>query len=164
MRGFQAKTIVAPVDFSEESIAALGTALDIADNPSDVHVVHVTPPLEVIEWVDESGRRQRAVEEVRDPTGAGDTFAGGFVGLFLVNRLVIAQPLDIITMLGFIILVGIVVNNEILTGNPPAPDQATVRLLDEAGVDFTYVGKKENCCGTPMLVAAITAWPIGVFE
>jgi nucleotide-binding universal stress UspA family protein len=66
MRGFQAKTIVAPVDFSEESIAALGTALDIADNPSDVHVVHVTPPLEVIEWVDESGRRQRAVEEVRD--------------------------------------------------------------------------------------------------
>ncbi len=31
--------------------------------------------------------------------------------------------------------------------------QATVRLLDEAGVDFTYVGKKENCCGTPMLVA-----------
>jgi len=40
--------------------------------------------------------------------------AGGFVGLFLVNRLVIAQPLDIITMLGFIILVGIVVNNAIL--------------------------------------------------
>ena len=31
--------------------------------------------------------------------------------------------------------------------------QASVRLLDEAGVDFTYVGKKENCCGTPMLVA-----------
>lgn len=30
---------------------------------------------------------------------------------------------------------------------------ATVRLLDSAGVDFTYVGQKENCCGTPMLVA-----------
>jgi Fe-S oxidoreductase/FAD/FMN-containing dehydrogenase len=30
---------------------------------------------------------------------------------------------------------------------------AGVRLLDEAGVDFTYVGEKENCCGTPMLVA-----------
>ena len=28
----------------------------------------------------------------------------------------------------------------------------SVRLLDEAGVDFTYLGKKENCCGTPMLV------------
>ncbi len=30
---------------------------------------------------------------------------------------------------------------------------AAVRLLDAAGVDFTYVGEKENCCGTPMLVA-----------
>ncbi len=30
---------------------------------------------------------------------------------------------------------------------------ASVRLLDEAGVDFTYIGEKENCCGTPMLVA-----------
>ena len=28
-----------------------------------------------------------------------------------------------------------------------------MRLLDAAGVDFTYVGEKENCCGTPMLVA-----------
>jgi Fe-S oxidoreductase/FAD/FMN-containing dehydrogenase len=31
--------------------------------------------------------------------------------------------------------------------------QATTTLLDAAGVDFTIVGKKENCCGTPMLVA-----------
>jgi Fe-S oxidoreductase len=30
---------------------------------------------------------------------------------------------------------------------------ASVRLLDEAGVDFTYLGEKENCCATPMLVA-----------
>ena len=30
---------------------------------------------------------------------------------------------------------------------------ATVRLLDEAGVDFTSLGEKENCCATPMLVA-----------
>ncbi|MFC1988751.1 FAD-binding and (Fe-S)-binding domain-containing protein [Chloroflexota bacterium] len=30
---------------------------------------------------------------------------------------------------------------------------ASVRLLDAAGLDFTYVGEKENCCGTPMLVA-----------
>ena len=40
--------------------------------------------------------------------------AGGFVGLFLVNLFVANQPLDILTMLGFIILVGIVVNNAIL--------------------------------------------------
>ncbi len=29
---------------------------------------------------------------------------------------------------------------------------ASVRLLDAAGVDFTYLGNKDNCCGTPMLV------------
>jgi len=40
--------------------------------------------------------------------------AGGFVGLFLVNAFITYQPLDIITMLGFVILVGIVVNNAIL--------------------------------------------------
>jgi Fe-S oxidoreductase/FAD/FMN-containing dehydrogenase len=31
--------------------------------------------------------------------------------------------------------------------------QAAVTLLDAAGVDFTYLGNVENCCGTPMLVA-----------
>lgn len=30
---------------------------------------------------------------------------------------------------------------------------AAVTLLDEAGVDFSYLGNVENCCGTPMLVA-----------
>jgi Fe-S oxidoreductase/FAD/FMN-containing dehydrogenase len=30
---------------------------------------------------------------------------------------------------------------------------ASVRLLDKAGVDFTYLGERENCCATPMLVA-----------
>jgi HAE1 family hydrophobic/amphiphilic exporter-1 len=40
--------------------------------------------------------------------------AGGFIGLLLVNLLIAYQPLDIITMLGFVILVGIVVNNAIL--------------------------------------------------
>ena len=30
--------------------------------------------------------------------------------------------------------------------------EAAVRVLDAAGIDFTYAGQKENCCGTPMLV------------
>lgn len=30
---------------------------------------------------------------------------------------------------------------------------ASVRLLDAAGVDFSYLGEEESCCGTPMLVA-----------
>ncbi|MBU4209134.1 MAG: efflux RND transporter permease subunit [Proteobacteria bacterium] len=40
--------------------------------------------------------------------------AGGFVGIFLVNLFITYQALDVITMLGFVILVGIVVNNAIL--------------------------------------------------
>ncbi|HZX14028.1 MAG TPA: efflux RND transporter permease subunit, partial [Thermodesulfobacteriota bacterium] len=38
---------------------------------------------------------------------------GGFLGLFLLNGF-IYQPLDVITMLGFIILIGTVINNAIL--------------------------------------------------
>ena len=40
--------------------------------------------------------------------------AGGFLGLFLVNRYMSFQPLDVLTMLGFVILIGVVVNNAIL--------------------------------------------------
>lgn len=40
--------------------------------------------------------------------------AGGLIGLKLVNVFIAPQQLDILTMLGFIILVGIVVNNAIL--------------------------------------------------
>jgi HAE1 family hydrophobic/amphiphilic exporter-1 len=39
---------------------------------------------------------------------------GGLLGLKLVNLFVAEQPLDILTMLGFVILVGVVVNNAIL--------------------------------------------------
>ncbi len=40
--------------------------------------------------------------------------AGGFIGLAAVNAFVARQPLDVLTMLGFVILVGTVVNNAIL--------------------------------------------------
>jgi HAE1 family hydrophobic/amphiphilic exporter-1 len=39
--------------------------------------------------------------------------AGGFIGLRIVN-IFKTQPLDILTMLGFVILIGVVVNNAIL--------------------------------------------------
>ena len=39
---------------------------------------------------------------------------GGFLGLALVNVTIAYQPLDVLTMLGFIILIGTVVNNPIL--------------------------------------------------
>lgn len=40
--------------------------------------------------------------------------AGGFIGLRLVSIFIAPQPLDILTMLGFVILIGVVVNNAIL--------------------------------------------------
>lgn len=40
--------------------------------------------------------------------------AGGFIGLKLVDRFIAPQSFDIVTMLGFIILIGTVVNNAIL--------------------------------------------------
>jgi HAE1 family hydrophobic/amphiphilic exporter-1 len=40
--------------------------------------------------------------------------AGGFIGLRLVNLYIQPQPLDVLTMLGFVILIGVVVNNAIL--------------------------------------------------
>ncbi|MGD8446458.1 MAG: efflux RND transporter permease subunit, partial [Desulfobacterales bacterium] len=44
------------------------------------------------------------------PLAAG----GGLLGLKLVNLMIANQPLDILTMLGFVILIGVVVNNAIL--------------------------------------------------
>ena len=40
--------------------------------------------------------------------------AGGFIGLKLVNLYIQTQSLDVLTMLGFVILIGVVVNNAIL--------------------------------------------------
>lgn len=40
--------------------------------------------------------------------------AGGFIGLKLLNVFAAPQPMDILTMLGFVILIGVVVNNAIL--------------------------------------------------
>ena len=39
---------------------------------------------------------------------------GGFIGLKLMNLFIQPQPLDVLTMLGFVILIGVVVNNAIL--------------------------------------------------
>ena len=50
-----------------------------------------------------------------DRWGAGSlAMGGGFLGLWLVNTFLTPQSLDILTMLGFVILVGTVVNNAIL--------------------------------------------------
>jgi len=49
MSGINAKTVVVPVDFSDESFAALDVAREIASHPAAIHVVHVIPELNLAE-------------------------------------------------------------------------------------------------------------------
>lgn len=51
--------------------------------------------------------------------------AGGILGLLLVDRYLGDQPFDLITAMGFLILIGVVVNNAILV-----VDGALARLRD----------------------------------
>ena len=65
--------------------------------------------------------------------------AGGFLGLFLVSNIVAYQALDVLTMLGFIILIGVVVNNAILiihqALNLMYPDRRTDASLEDTEGD-----------------------------
>jgi HAE1 family hydrophobic/amphiphilic exporter-1 len=55
---------------------------------------------------------------------------GGFLGLALVNHFIAFQPLDVLTMLGFIILIGTVVNNAILIVHQ------SLAYIREQGMDY----------------------------
>jgi nucleotide-binding universal stress UspA family protein len=65
------KCVVVPVDFSDESFAALDTALHLVAQPEHIHVVHVLPVLEPIEpeglWstMDDESRRRHTEEALR---------------------------------------------------------------------------------------------------
>jgi len=60
------RTVVVPIDFSDDSFAALDTAVEMVDNPADLKVVHVLPELEPTEpgviWhtIDDVGREDHA--------------------------------------------------------------------------------------------------------
>ncbi len=62
------KTVVVPIDFSDDAFAALSTAREVAHESTALHVLHVLPILEPAEpgimWhtVDDAGRRQHATE------------------------------------------------------------------------------------------------------
>jgi len=43
------KTVVVPVDFSDNSFIALDTALELVASPADLHAIHVLPVLEPAE-------------------------------------------------------------------------------------------------------------------
>jgi nucleotide-binding universal stress UspA family protein len=65
-------TIVVPVDFSAESLAAVDTALELVKHASRVHVIHVLPVLDPTEpgavWskLDDDSRRANAIQAIRD--------------------------------------------------------------------------------------------------
>jgi nucleotide-binding universal stress UspA family protein len=42
------KNVVVPVDFSEQSLEAIQTALELVASPANVHIVHVVVPLTTI--------------------------------------------------------------------------------------------------------------------
>jgi nucleotide-binding universal stress UspA family protein len=70
MNRFAQTLIVAPIDYSEESDRALDYALDLANSPDQVRVVHVAEPLiiyepAVYEIMSDDDRRAGLVEAFR---------------------------------------------------------------------------------------------------
>jgi nucleotide-binding universal stress UspA family protein len=72
MTAFSQATIVVPVDFSERAYSAVGVALDIADVPVQVHVLHVLHepqsehPDAIWVTIDHAKRREQALSELHE--------------------------------------------------------------------------------------------------
>lgn len=70
------KNVVVPFDFSEKSIPAVDTALELIDSPTSLHVIHVLPILEPTEpgviWssIDNSGRIHHAEDAIKKQLAA----------------------------------------------------------------------------------------------
>ena len=78
--------------------------------------------------------------------------AGGVAGLRIVDATLGDQPLDMLTALGFVILIGVVVNNAILI-----VDGALSRMR-EAGLDLAdAVGSAVRWRVRPILMSALTS-------
>lgn len=65
------KNVVVPVDFSDDSLAAIDTALELVGSASQIHAIHVLPMLTVADpgvvWepVDDESRRSHAEDALR---------------------------------------------------------------------------------------------------
>lgn len=73
--------VLVPVDFSEASMNAIGEAIDLAGDPSKVHLLHVLPPLESISpgvvWGDVTDQnRETAVRKHADTFLADHGYEG----------------------------------------------------------------------------------------
>lgn len=73
--------VVVPIDFSEDSIKAIDTALELVESPSRIHVIHVLPVLAATEpgviWdtIDDAGRKEHAEDALRKRL-ADEQYAG----------------------------------------------------------------------------------------
>ena len=66
------KSVVVPIDFSDESLAALESALELVAAPSHLHAIHVLPALETVDpgviWgtIDNASRSRHAEAALRE--------------------------------------------------------------------------------------------------
>lgn len=71
MPWFPKNSVVVPVDFSDESWAALGVGIDLAKEPKGVHVVHILHEISSVEpgevWmtIDHESRRKNTEESLQ---------------------------------------------------------------------------------------------------
>jgi nucleotide-binding universal stress UspA family protein len=65
------QTVVVPIDFSEEADGAVDTALEVVEDASHVHVIHVLPTAAATEFgvyggtFDDDSRREQTEMEIR---------------------------------------------------------------------------------------------------
>jgi multidrug efflux pump subunit AcrB len=77
--------------------------------------------------------------------------SGGLVGLWLINAMGVNQPFDVITMLGFLILIGTVVNNPILIV------ERAVRNIEDQGMAIRdAVSEAAHVRLRPVMMSTIT--------
>ena len=81
------RTVAVPVDFSEQSIAAVDLALGLVEDTSNVHVIHVLAPLLYTDYgwpaIDEEARCRHAAPRLADHRPRkreGPTAVGGPLG------------------------------------------------------------------------------------
>jgi nucleotide-binding universal stress UspA family protein len=71
MNWFPKRSVVVPVDFSDDSFAAVEVALDLVAEPAGLHLIHVLPEPHAgdpgVEWqmIDNENRRRHASEAIR---------------------------------------------------------------------------------------------------
>ena len=71
MKWLPRRTVVVPIDFSDDSLAAMDTAREMVEDLADLHAVHVLPVLEPndpgVIWynIDDASRSRHAGEALR---------------------------------------------------------------------------------------------------